>query len=182
MGLLLLANALLVLPPSQSQDISSTEYREKANFLAAFPNFIEWPTDSFNSLQAPFLLCVFGNFSFGTSLAQTTQGLSIHGRRIEVRWARKDSDLRACQILFVSRSEEKRYARIFKAIQGASVLTVGETPDFLANGGAINFLFEDDKLQFEVNVAAANGARLRISSNMLVLARRVIAKEEAAKS
>ncbi|MGB7468501.1 MAG: YfiR family protein, partial [Candidatus Acidiferrum sp.] len=114
-------------------------------------------------------------------LTETTRGASIRGRRVEVRWTRKEQELRACQILFVSRSEDSRYRRIFKAIQGASVLTVGETPDFLASGGAIGFSFEQEKLEFEVNMGAADDAHLRISSNMLALARHVISKIEAAK-
>jgi len=101
---------------------------------------------------------------------------------VEVRWARKEQDLRACHILFVSRSEGKRYGSIFKSIQGANVLTVGETSDFLASGGAIDFLISEDKLQFEVNMGAASDAHLRISSNMLALARHVITRTEAAKS
>jgi len=181
-ALVLLAFALLLLPSISGQEGKTDEYRAKANFLAAFPNFMEWPADAFPSAQAPLLICVFGDFSFGTSLAETTRGASIRGRRIEIRWARKERDLRACHILFVSRSEGKRYARIFKAIQGASVLTVGETPDFLASGGAINFLFDADKLQFEVNMAAAKDAHVRISSNMLALARHVVSRAEAAKS
>ncbi len=179
---LLLLGVALPTPPSFAQQTSATEYRAKANFLAAFPNFIEWPPDAFASEQAPLLICVFGDFSFGTSLAEMTRGASIRGRRVEVRWARKEQELRACQILFVSRSENKRYAKIMKAIEGASVLTVGETPDFLAIGGTIEFLISEDKLQFEVNLGVANEARLRISSSMLALARHVVTKTEAAKS
>jgi hypothetical protein len=175
-----LLSAVLVLSSSSSaQSEKLNEYRAKANFLAAFPNFIEWPTDAFSSEKAPFLICVFGDYSFGASLAQITRGVIIRGRRIEIRWIRKEGDLRACQILFVSRSEDGRYAGIFKAIQGASVLTVGETPNFLPSGGAIDFLIEQDGLEFEVNVAAAEGARLKISSNMLALARHVITKTAA---
>lgn len=177
-----LAGMLFPVPSSSAQQSKVTEYRAKANFLAVFPNFIEWPADAFSSEQAPLLICVFGDFSFGTSLAEMTRGASIRGRQVEVRWARKEQELRACQILFVSRSENKHYAKILKAIQGASVLTVGETPDFLASGGVIDFLAGEDKLQFEVNLGAANDARLTISSNMLALARHVINRTEAAKS
>jgi len=157
-------------------------YQAKASFLAAFPRFVEWPPDAFSAEQSPLLLCVFGDFSFGASLAEATRGTSIRGRRLEVRWAHKEQDLRACHILFVSRSEGNRYGRIFKSIQGANVLTVGETPDFLASGGAIDFLIAEDRLQFEVNIGAASDAHLRISSNMLALARHVITRTEAAKS
>jgi len=178
----LLTTLVLPLPASGGEEEVLNEYQAKASFLAAFPKFVDWPSDAFSAEQSPLLLCVFGDFSFGTSLAQATRGISIRGRRVEVRWTRKEQDLRACHILFVSRSEGKRYGSIFKSIQGANVLTVGETSDFLASGGAIGFLIAEDKLQFEVNMGAASDAHLRISSNMLALARHVITRTEAAKS
>ena len=182
LSLLLIAALAPALPSFGAQENHVDEYLAKATFLAAFPNFVEWPSDAFPSQQAPLLLCVFGDFSFGTSLAERTRGSLIGGRRVEVRWARKEQDLRTCQILFVSRSEAKHYERIFKAVGGASVLTVGETPGFLASGGAIDFLVAEDRLQFEVNVGAATDAHLRISANMLALARHVITRTESTKS
>ena len=180
---LILAAALLLPVPSPAvQQASPEEYREKANFLVVFPKFIEWPAEAFRSSQAPLLICVFGDFSFGTSLAELTRGALIRGRQVEIRWVRNEQALRTCHILFVSRSEGKRYAKIFKAILGASVLTVGETPDFMARGGAIDFLIEEDRLRFAVNIGAANNAHLRISSSMLALAHHVVTKMEAAKS
>jgi len=180
-ALSLVSSLVLALPSPSAQQSRAEEYREKARFLAVFPKFVEWPEDAFPSPQAPFFICVLGGYSFGTSLAEQTQGVLIRGRRVEVRWERNELALRSCHILFVSRSESKRYVKIFKAIRGASVLTVGETPNFMAGGGAINFLIEEDRLQFEVNMDAANGAHLRISSSMLALAHQVVTKMEAAK-
>ncbi|HXJ07780.1 MAG TPA: YfiR family protein [Candidatus Acidoferrum sp.] len=179
---ILVAVLVLPLPSRCAQPTNANEYREKAAFLAAFPNFVEWPADAFPSAQAPVYICVFGDFSFGTSLAELTRGVLIHGRRVEIRWVRQEQALRTCHILFVSRSEGKRYAKIFKVIQGANVLTVGETSDFMASGGAIDFLIEEDRLQFEVNIRAANDAHLRISSNMLALAHHIVTKMEAARN
>jgi hypothetical protein len=51
------------------------------------------------------------------------------------------------------------------------VLTVGESPDFLRQGGIINFVLEDGKVRFEINQDAATQADLRISSRLLRLAR-----------
>lgn len=160
----------------------SQEYQAKAAFLAAFPNFIEWPETAFASEQSPLLICVFGDYSFGTALAQQTRGMTIHGRRLEIRWARADKDLRGCQILFISRSATSAYARVFKTVQGSSVLTVGETPDFLANGGAVEFVFDGGNLRFAVNLDAAEEAHLRISSRMLALAEHVTNRVVAQKN
>ena len=181
-GLVLLATFVPELFPTSAQQFGKSQYLAKANFLAAFPKFIDWPSEAFPSPQAPINLCVFGNFNFGTSLAEISRGITIRGRRLEVRWERDQQTLRTCHILFVSHSEEKRYAKILKAIEGASVLTVGETPDFLASGGAIDFLYEEDRLEFEVNIGAAADAHLRISSSMLALARHVVTSTDAAKN
>ncbi|HLZ51147.1 MAG TPA: YfiR family protein [Candidatus Acidoferrum sp.] len=181
-GLVLLATFVPELFPTSAQQFGKSQYLAKANFLAAFPKFIDWPSEAFPSPQAPINLCVFGNFNFGTSLAEISRGITIRGRRLEVRWERDQQSLRTCHILFVSHSEEKRYAKILKAIEGASVLTVGETPDFLASGGAIDFLYEEDRLEFEVNIGAAADAHLRISSSMLALARHVVTSTDAAKN
>jgi YfiR/HmsC-like len=152
-----------------------------------FLDFVEWPEAAFTSSRAPFVVSIRGDFSFGTSLAEIAGGSSPQGRRVEVRWLHDDQKLRSCHLLFVSRSESKRYRKILQAVAGADVLTIGETPDFLNAGGAISFLVQsEDKegqaLQFEVNLPAAKATHLRISSNLLAVARRVVTSPEANKS
>lgn len=137
-------------------------------------DFVEWPPEAAASLPRPFALCVYGDFVFGTTLAEMTRATNVHGSRVEVKWVRKEADLRACDLVFVSRSEEKRYARILQNLWGASILTVGETPSFLEAGGIINLDFQRAKLRFDVNLEAAEVAHLKISARLLALARRVI--------
>lgn len=174
---LLVCAALPVCP----QESKAAEYRSKANFLATLPSFVDWPESAFTSVQSPFHICVRGDFSFGTSLAELARGASPHGRRVEVRWVRKDEELRNCHIVFISRSESKRCAKLLQLLEGSGVLTVGETESFLSAGGAISFSFEHETLQFEVNLIAADAAHLKISSRLLALARHVLGKTEAAK-
>lgn len=167
--------------PALAQDSTTRQYKNKATFLAAFPSFVEWPESAFPSTEAPFVICVRGDFSFGTSLAELARGKSPHGRPMEVRWVHTDQELRSCQIAFISRSELKRYAKVLQALEGAWVLTVGETDDFLTAGGAISFSSGPEALQFEVNLTATEAAHLKISSRLLALARRVMSRTEAAK-
>ena len=168
--------------PQGPQDAKTMEYRAKATFLANFPYFVEWPGEAFSSVQAPLLICVDGEFSFGPLLAETIASVSLHGRHIEIRWVRKEEELRTCHILFVSRSEAKRYGIVLGLVRGASILTVGETPDFLANGGAVSFSLQQGALQFEVNLGAADDAHLKISSKMLALAKHVLNPTKAAQN
>ena len=178
-----IALSLLFLPPPfQAQTSPSPEYHAKAHFLSKFPIFVEWPEYARPTGHAPFLICVFGDFSFGTSLAEKTRGTAIHEKPIEIRWIRRQPELKSCQILFVSRSEQKRYSQVLEAVRGQGVLTVGETPEFLDAGGIVSFTMQQEMLQFDVNLDGASRARLRISSQMLALARRIVNTAEPAKT
>ena len=182
LGLLVLLASLVSAAGIAAQSTAPVEYQLKANFLAQFPNFTEWPDGAFSSPHTNFLICVYGDFSFGTALAEATRSETFHNRKMEVRWVRKAAELRACQIVFVSRSEAHRYGKVLADVAGEEILTVGETCDFLALGGAVCMSFENEGLQFEVNLAALSGARLKMSSRLLTLARRVLHSPEAAKS
>src|SRR5579872_4348404 len=91
-GLQICPVALAILLTASSAMAQLADYRAKANFLVAFPNFVEWPAGAFASDNAPLAICVFGDFSFGTSLAEAGRAASVHSRRIEVRWTHKDQD------------------------------------------------------------------------------------------
>jgi hypothetical protein len=85
-------------------------------------------------------------------------------------------------MLFVSHSEQKRYGQVLQAVRGKMMFTVGETPEFIDAGGMVSLSVQGESIQFDVNLGEANKAHLKISSHMLVLARRVVNQAEAAKS
>jgi hypothetical protein len=173
---------LFLATPFKAQTSSSPEYHAKAHFLSKFPIFIEWPKNALPTGNAPFLICIFGDFPFGTSLAEKTRGIAIHEKPIEIRWIHRQPELKSCQILFVSRSEQKRYSEVLEAVRGQGVLTVGETPEFLDAGGIVSFTMQQEMLQFDVNLYEASKARLKISSQMLSLARRIVNRAGPAKT
>lgn len=74
-------------------------------------------------------------------------------------------------MLFISGSEEENLARIVKTINGALVLTIGDSEGFAKKGVMINFYMENKRVRFEINPKAAMHAGLRISSKLLRIAR-----------
>jgi hypothetical protein len=50
-------------------------------------------------------------------------------------------------------------------------LTVGESPHFTLNGGAVRFFLEHDRVRFEINIDAVERAHLKISAQLLSLAK-----------
>jgi hypothetical protein len=142
----------------------------KAVFLYNFAKFVEWPSVPAEAGQ-PFTICVVGEDPFGDTLDQAILGKSINGRALMARRVRRAGDARTCQIAFISASEGKRLRAILDGLNGASVLTVGETEGFAEQGGVINFRLEEDRVRFEINVDAAQRAGLKMSAKLLGLAR-----------
>lgn len=160
-------------PIGAAQNSISSEYEWKANFLAKSASFVDWQGDSPLRMANVFRWCVFGTFSFGTVLAEHTRNMVVEGKKSEVKWIHKEAELVSCQIIFVSRSEEKHYARVLDAARAGRGLTVGETPSFLEAGGMVALLMDGNSPVFEVNLEAVEGVQLKMSSRLLSLARRV---------
>jgi hypothetical protein len=49
--------------------------------------------------------------------------------------------------------------------------TVGDVSGFSRNGGMVELFLQDGKVRFEINLAAARQSRLKISSQLLKVAR-----------
>ena len=148
-----------------------SEYSVKAAFLLNFARFTQWPASAFQNTQSPFSICVLGEDSFGPALDQLVEGESVLGRRVVVQRLRKPPATKACHLLFVGASEKE--ARRVLAGVGGAVLTVGESPEFLSDGGIIAFVLESRRVRFDVSLSAAAQAGLTISSRMLTVARSV---------
>ncbi len=85
--------------------------------------------------------------------------------------------LKKCHVLFLCSSEKQNLREILTLVKTSSVLTVAETEGFLKAGAMINFTMEDNKIRFEVNLTAANEAKLQVRSQLLRVARKVIKED-----
>ena len=172
--------AALCVPGTTAQE-DMRQYEAKAKFLAIAPGFVEWPETTFKTAGAPLQMCVHGDFSFGTKLAELTRSATVKGHRIDVKWAHKEEELPACQIVFVSRSAAKRYDKVVEAVKDSIALTVGEDTDFFQAGGMLSLQSERTSLLFDVNLDAVNNGHLKLSSQLLSLARHIVHRTESAK-
>jgi len=139
---------------------------------------VQWPSSSFAQADSPIVIVILGEDHFGTTLDRALDGKKVNARSFVIKRAKSISELQRtlgpqkdCQILYVSSSEMPHLSDAIQMLKGVPVLTIGETPGFARNGGIINLILEDNKVRFEVNVAAAKDADLNISSRLLALAR-----------
>lgn len=157
-----------------TQAQSATEYQVKAAFLFNFAKFVEWPADAFASPDAPLQLCILGQDPFGHAFEQGIDDKMVRGHRIEIIHPSGLPQARSCQIIFAASSEEPRLREILHGLKGASVLTVGDAPGFAQMGGIINFVLDNNRVRFEINLRAAERAGLKLSARLLTVAKLIV--------
>jgi hypothetical protein len=156
---------------AQAPSPAASEYQLKAAFLYNFARFIEWPSEAFPDPSAPILIGVLGEDPFGGDLEQMIKGKTVNGRPFVIKRFKRDQNLRACHILFISSSEQKHLAQIIEGLKGTGVLTVSEVERFAQFGGVIQLTMEASKMRFAINIDSAERARLKLSSKLLSLAK-----------
>jgi hypothetical protein len=155
----------------QADDSISKEYQVKAAYLYNFAKFVEWPAQRFANAEAPLVIGVFGENPFGDELRAIARNHKINGRDIVILPVTTSAEARAAQMVFFSAAEDAHAAQELGKIREAGVLTVGESEKFIAAGGMIAFVREGDKVRFEINAEAAEQQGLKISAQLLKLAK-----------
>ncbi len=177
--LLCLALPFTELSNAPAEEKRHTEYEVKAAILYKLTKFIDWScTEIEGEGKGDFRVGVLGEDPFGELLDKTLKNQKVGGRRIRIARAARAEDLRACRIVFVSRSEQDRFREIAKELAEYCTLTVADGEGFAEQGGMVNLLRKGDKIGFEINVDATKAAGLEVNSQLLKLARIVRTAEE----
>lgn len=193
-NLIVLALALFtmtVVLKGQDDTTTSREYQVKAGFLYNFIKFVDWPKEKVAESNEPVTIGIVGKDPFGNAFApvkdkedkgrkvlikrfKPIEELKKSGEKDKSLLEREIESLRKCHLLFICSSEEKSINEIINSVKDHSVLTIGDMQGFLESGGIINFIMEEKKVRFEINMTAAKRAKLKIRSQLLRLAKRVV--------
>jgi hypothetical protein len=150
------------------------EYRVKAAFIFHFAQLVDWPPETPMGAGNSLYICTIGDDPFQGALESTVEGKSVGDRIVHVRHLKQAADMHACQVLFLGKSQSKSIPVLLANLHNAPVLTVGESSGFLGAGGMICFVREDNNVRFGINLDAAESAKLKIGSRLLILAQTVI--------
>jgi len=162
---------LMVASAVQAQRSKPTEYQVKAVYLYNFGKFVSWPEKSkISDTSDGFNLCVLGTDPFGPALEATVSDETVDGRKVVLKRISNAQEAASCRIVFVSASETDHMKATLEALNSGVALTVSDVPGFANQGGMIEFVIEDSRVRFEVNLTAAQHAGLTLSSELLKVA------------
>jgi YfiR/HmsC-like len=152
----------------QARAKSGSEAAVKTAYLFNFFKFIDWPEAA--ASQSAYSLCTTDNDQLGDSLL-VLENKTIGNKPIVIHRGINGKDLKNCHMVFIGADEDT--SRSISNLHGLAVVTVSDKPDFINEGGIIGFIHDDNHLVFEVNLDIAKAVDIRISGQLLKLAKRV---------
>lgn len=144
------------------------ENKVKTAYIYNFTKFIDWPGQS--AENEPIKICFVGNDTLRTAVGEL-KNLQVKGRSINIVRFNDIGSLTSCDIIFISRSEERQLSQILERLQGTPALTVSDIPQFSRRGGMIGFVAENERVKIEVNPRVIRQAGLKVSAKLLEVAR-----------
>lgn len=169
--LFIIALVFISLPATANE--VSREYMIKAAFIYNFTKFIVWPQQDSNSNVDSFNVCILGDNRLSAA-SSTIQGKLVHGKILQIKYIKNVEKKAECEIIFFAISNTERLKKALESMKGMSILSVGDSRDFIDNGGIIGLFENNNKVRFDINQLAANESGLKINSRLLELANRVI--------
>ncbi len=143
-----------------------TDAQVKAAFVFNFMRYVDWP-EGVPGPAEPLVVCQ-------TRSANAALG-AIEGRQVkgrELRLRQVENDPAGCHVLVFGEGDAG--SPLLRRAQGRPILTVGEGWAFLDEGGVIALAVVDGKMAFGANLESARRSSLRLGSQMLKLARRIV--------
>jgi hypothetical protein len=166
---------LLLLPASVASQELVTENpnKVKAAFLRNFVHYVSWPSQALPESSSSWHIGILGQDPFGDVLELTLKGRTEQGRPFEVFRADTLDKLPKCQIIFVAYENAATRRAVLGELKDKPVLTVGDAPDFLREGGLIRFQV-GDRVRMSVNLDQARVASLTIQTKMLEVSSEIL--------
>ena len=149
---------LCSLPCSADNDAAVDEYKIKAGYLFNFTKFITWPEENAET----FNICILGNDPFNEIIDPIEQRLAFN-RPIKLFRLTAMNQETHCHIVYVSAGVNGKSL----GLKNKNILTVGEEPAFIGQGGMVAFVKQQDKVKLQINLQCLQQNGLKVSAKLL---------------
>jgi len=151
-----------------------SESQIKVALVYKLLHFIEWPPSQ------DLKICIYGANDEDASSFKSMPETTEFGGELNIIFIYKNDDSeikQSCQIFFFSDNTSEDIQKILTNMVNTPSLTIGESDQFIRQGGMINLIRKDSTLRFEISVSALKQAGLDISSQILRIADQIYTNE-----
>jgi len=137
----------------------------KALFIYNFTKYIEWPDIS----GSEFKITVLGDANLVTELVQIASKKAVGLNSIIVSSVKAGSEVKKCQILFISHKNMGELPKLIEKVKGSNMLIITEAPNGCSLGASMNFVTTNGSIKFEISKLNIDNAGLKVNEGLLKL-------------
>jgi hypothetical protein len=123
-----------------------------------------WPVEK---KHGSFIIGVFGKTAILNELRVLADKHKVGARNIVVRELSSIEDVKDCNLAYMPGVGEEDMERINSISKREGVLIVTEGPEMSEKGGAVNFISNKGKLEYEIDEDAVKDARLSLNDKIV---------------
>lgn len=142
-------------------------YEVHSMMVYNFMKYIYWPP---TSSTGDFVIGVVGDTDVFETLTNWYGTKSKGNQKIIIKQFSNASEVTDCHVLYIGKSKSSSFGEIKNKLSGKSTLVITDKLGLGKKGSVINFKTVDNKLKFELNQSAVEGANLKVSSQLAGMA------------
>jgi hypothetical protein len=141
----------------------------EAAFIFNIVKYTDWPSETLPK-DGNLFLCYVGESSpLGKSIAEL-KGKQINLHNLEIRTTTRLTNLGNCHVIVLGDSSD---LHSLNKVNASSALIIGNGESFVDEGGGIGLFSIGNRIRFDINLDSTSEKGLKISVNLLRLARNV---------
>ena len=172
--LLTLMCLAVVTSPARAQNFSDVEI--KAAYIMKLAKFVTWSGQHLNHINFCYIESSSQeeDASVGRSLARLVHAKNA-GAEWSVRELRNIDEMRNCNMLFISDTEESSLPNILTKVSDHDILTMSDARRFIYKEGMLGFVLDGDRrVKMEANLKNIRKTNVMVSATVLELMQEVI--------
>ncbi|WP_351189049.1 YfiR family protein [Shewanella sp. TB4-MNA-CIBAN-0142] len=160
---LLVVGAILLPQVSMAQNV----FELKAALTYNFAKFTQWPEVRLDA-QSAWKICYFNNQYHDSFMGLSDK--TLFTQSVMIIQLSDTSKIEQCDVVFIDANSRDITHRLLLTVENKAILTVSDITSFAMQGGMIEIVEQDKRLQFKVNMQVLEKSGLKISSQVLKLA------------
>jgi hypothetical protein len=162
-------NVTLLIPSAtaEAHDKNYSESKVKTALIYNLLHFIDWPSKNL-------VICIYDASEDYISSFKAIPSSTKTGNTLDIKFLHlsgESSTQNSCHIIFVTDNADNKNLRdMLASAKSSHRVTIGETKQFIKQGGMISFVRKGSNIKFEINAKAFEQADLKISSQVLRMA------------
>lgn len=153
----------------------------KAAFLHKFFSFVEWPDGTFPKPDSPVRIGVIGDDEIWQDLQELSKDRARDGRPVTPVRLLPGEPVAGIHILYLKAPNLSKMSELVASVP-EGVLTVADADSAHPKGSVMSFFVEDGRVRFGLSLDAATKQRLRVSSRLLAVAKRIQGSVESSET